>query len=117
MCYEHESRYLHIKLNTPATGTWGGGAVWLINSPRFTSNSVLFQELHLKEMHNDTHLWQNMYKLTPWSRVPLEKLIVAQLVKKSAPPPFMEPEISQDPAIGLYSEPEEFGPHLLKILL
>jgi hypothetical protein len=36
-------------------------------------------------------------KLTPWSRVLLEKVTVTQLVKKFKP--FMEPEGSQEPQI------------------
>jgi len=34
------------------------------------------------ELHTHTHTW--IYKLTPWARVPLEKLTVAQLIKKLA---------------------------------
>jgi len=51
----------------------------------------------------------------PCGRVPLEKLVVAQLVDKL--PAFVEPEASlpcsQQPATGPSREPGEFGPHLL----
>jgi hypothetical protein len=46
---------------------------------------------------------------TVWSRVILDKLIVAQVVKNS--PPFMEPEgllpCSLEPAAAPYPEPDE----------
>jgi hypothetical protein len=57
-------------------------------------------------------------KITPVSRVPIEKLIIFQLVKKC--PPFMDPEgsllCSQGPASGPYLEPDEFSPHPPTIL-
>jgi hypothetical protein len=56
-----------------------------------------------------------LYQLTLWSRVLLEKLIVAQLVKKF--PAFMAPEGSlpcpQDPAIEPCSQPVIFSPDFL----
>jgi len=49
--------------------------------------------------------------VTQWSRV-LEKLIVAQLIKKS--PPFIEPEgllpCSQDAGTGPYPKSDECSP-------
>jgi hypothetical protein len=48
------------------------------------------------------------YKLTPWCRVLLEKLIVTQLAKKSLP--FVELKSSlhylQEPTTSLYSQPD-----------
>ena len=42
--------------------------------------------------YTDIHTYLLNYLLTPWSRVPLEKLTGSQLVKKF--PHFMEPEDS-----------------------
>jgi len=51
--------------------------------------------------------------VTPGSRVLLEKLIVAQLVKEF--PPFTQAEsslpYSQEPATGPYPEPDASSPH------
>jgi hypothetical protein len=51
---------------------------------------------------------------TPWSKVILEKLIVAQLLKKFST--FLEPDgslpCSQEPATGSYPEPDESSPQL-----
>jgi hypothetical protein len=58
-------------------------------------------------------------ELTPWSRILLQKLTVAQLVEKF--PAFMEPEsslpCSQQPATDPYPEPDESSPQFSTLFL
>jgi len=71
------------------------------------------------QFHNHMPKLQLSYRTIPWSRVLLEKLRVAELVKNS--PSFYEPEgslpCSQKPATGHYLEPDESSPHFTTLFL
>jgi hypothetical protein len=73
---------------------------------------MLFQisKISLQCLYVDGHA--ETAKLTPWSRVFLEKLLVFHLVKKCTP--SMDPKgsfsYSQEPTTGPYSKPDESSP-------
>jgi hypothetical protein len=61
-----------------------------------------------------THLNCLLYSLTPWSRIPFEKLIVALLLLKKFldfKKPIDAVPCLQDPATGHYPEPDKSSSH------
>ena len=75
---------------------------------------IFSRHLHCRTSRQGFSLWKlTKIRLTPWSRVLLEKLTGLQLVKKF--PTFLEPEsslpYSQMPATCPYPEPTPSSPH------